>query len=200
MNPREALFDVVAVDDIDEFGYIIAKMTSLTDETAKYLLNNNDTTISFNMPECSPGTERVDFDGAVLFRACPTDHLNYKKVKEKHPDEEILLVQFLFFFDAKLSYVPQALINFVTREAIGIIWNMLLKIADDVRTGKKHEHCTVIAQKQEFYSWVERRCQFMLSKIKDQKVTTATATSGSNCGHEDHQNEWTLHEILRMNM
>ena len=181
MTPREALFDVLAVDDIDEFGYIIAKMTSLTDETAQYLLNNNNDTTTpttpFNIPECTEGMERVDFDGAVLFRACPTDHLNYQKVKEKHPDDEILLVQFLFFFDAKLSYVPQALINFITREAIGIIWNMLLKIADDVRTGKKHEHCAIIAQKEEFYSWVEKRCQFMLSKIKDQNVTTETTAN-----------------------
>mmetsp|Transcript_26989 Transcript_26989/g.47641 ORF Transcript_26989/g.47641 Transcript_26989/m.47641 type:complete len:345 (-) Transcript_26989:1223-2257(-) len=193
MKPREALFDVAAVDDIDEHQFIIAKMTTINNETAQFLLDDN----TFQVPECPPGMERCDFDGAVLFRACPPEHNNFQTVKQKHPTEDLFLVQFLFYFDAKMPLIPQALINFVTREAIGIIWKMLLSVAEDVRNGKRKEHCDVIAQKREFYEdWVARRCEFMLRKIKDKNQRTKRS-----CRQQQSKNEhWTVDEILRMNM
>lgn len=228
MYPREALFDVVAVDDIDANGFIIAKMTTITEELAKNLPNN------FDFTGVSSGFEQCDFDGAVLFRACPTDHPNYASAEQKFNDD-LILTTFTFFFDAKLRYVPVSLINFVTREAIGLIWNMLLNVAEQVRDGTRTKHCDIISEKQEFYQWVEERCRFMLQTLKstnananahdpdrDKNENTnpllnqskkhdadlnknSTSIAAKTCRAEeveeqkDEQN-WTMQDILRLNI
>lgn len=158
MAPREALFDVQAVDDIDENGFIIAKMTSIDDAMARNLPD------SFLIPDLADGMERCDFDGAVLFRSCPTDHPNYASANEKFSNENLLLLQFMIFFDARMAFVPHSMINFVTRTAMGIVWNQFLTIAEQVRDGRREEHRAAIARKAEFYDWVEDRCRHMNSQ------------------------------------
>jgi hypothetical protein len=203
--PREALFDVTAVDDIDENGFIIAKMTTVTEEIANNLPEN------FDFPGVTSGFERCDFDGAVLFRACPTDHPNYANARQRcSGEEDLILTTFSFHFDARLRYIPQALINFVTREALGIIWNVLLNVAQQVSDGTRKQYCEVIAQKKDFYAWVEQRCQFMLQKLKQQNAKQETklvsVSSGSTTvSHRTEEWEekkegcWTMQDILRLN-
>jgi hypothetical protein len=184
--PREALFDVQAVDDIDEHGFIVAKMTSLDEGVATNLLPD-----SFRIPDLADGTERCDFDGAVLFRACPTDHPDYASTKTKFPNEDLLLLQFMMYFDAHMAFVPHSMINFVTRTAMGMIWNQLLTIAEQVRDGKREGHRDAIAKKAAFYEWMEGRCRQM------------NAPSLS-CKPQEHQQEqyrnggMTLNDVLRM--
>jgi hypothetical protein len=210
--PREALFDVVAVDDIDENGFIIAKMTTVTEETAKSLPE------CFDFPGVTSGFERCDFDGAVLFRACPTNHPHYDIAKQKFAadNEGLILTTFAFHFDAKLQYIPQGLINFVTREALRVIWNMLLNVAKQVRDGTREQHCKNIAEKREFYAWVEQRCQFMLQPIKTaindnrhkNKImvieTTlspeiATVQTPNREWEEKKDEAWSMQDILQLN-
>ncbi|KAG7370010.1 hypothetical protein IV203_027756 [Nitzschia inconspicua] len=202
--PREALFDVVAIDDIDENGYIIAKMTTVTEGNCSNLPD------IFDFPGVTTGFERCDFDGAVLFRACPTDHANYESAKRKCDGQDLILTTFSFHFDARLRYIPQALINFVTREALDIIWNMLLNVAEQVRDGTRTQHCEVIAQKKEFYEWVKDRCQFMLDKMKSKSDDRHSSGLSRNspkvnvsCDTEECEEKkddnWTMQDILRLN-
>jgi hypothetical protein len=163
--PREVLMDVIAVDDIDENGFIIAKMRTLKDDQEDDSLPEG-----FTMPPVERNMERADFDGAVLFRACPTDHPNYASAR-KNFSEDLLLLQFTMYFDGHLAMVPQSVINFVTRTVIGHIWNMLLDVAEQVRDGKREEHKQIIEQKAEFYRWVEERCQFMLQEMQKPNTT-----------------------------
>ena len=199
LSKREALFDVQAVDDIASRGFIIAKMRTVTDEMAKYDLPS-----TFTVPDVPPGTERAEFDGSVLFRACPVDHPCYESARNKTLQEEddegedLVLVQFSMFFDAHMTMVPQSMINFITRSAIGVIWSMLLNVAEQVRDGTRREHCEVIAQKADFYEWVEQRVGVLLemnrhknekecctenAKEEEMKTTRAKVASAESSGN-----------------
>eukprot|EP00531_Pseudo-nitzschia_arenysensis_P015831 CAMPEP_0116128000 /NCGR_PEP_ID=MMETSP0329-20121206/7130_1 /TAXON_ID=697910 /ORGANISM="Pseudo-nitzschia arenysensis, Strain B593" /LENGTH=370 /DNA_ID=CAMNT_0003622117 /DNA_START=119 /DNA_END=1231 /DNA_ORIENTATION=+ len=210
MKPREALFSVQAVDEIDENGLIIAKMTSIgnTDEgeVIKQCLPTN-----FRVPEPSDGMERCDFGGTVIFRHCPTDHPNFKATRTKLPDEDLILTQFMMTFDAKMTMVPKSMINFVTRTALGTVWNMLLKVAEQVRERSREEHCKMIDEKEDFYQWVEERCDYMLRGTNNAKESSVERVPDREHGNHDLQQDsehdkekrndvWTLQEILRMNM
>mmetsp|Transcript_31492 Transcript_31492/g.76277 ORF Transcript_31492/g.76277 Transcript_31492/m.76277 type:complete len:497 (-) Transcript_31492:69-1559(-) len=162
LSKREALFDVQAVDDIASRGFIIAKMRTVTEEMAKLDLPS-----TFTVPDVTPGTERAEFDGSVLFRACPVDHPCYESARnktrqEEDEEEDLVLVQFSMFFDAHMTMVPQSMINFITRSAIGVVWSMLLNVAEQVRDGTRREHCDVIARKADFYEWVVQRVGVLL--------------------------------------
>ena len=201
-SKRLALFEVQAVDDIDKNGFIVAKMTTLSPTPTP-------------TPTTTAGLVQCDFDGAVLFRACPITHPNYKQTKNKfsgsgnsntknttttaennyntecqsncsssniksNVDENIMsdnddtvLVQFMCHFDAKISSssVTQSIINFVTRTAIGVVWNMLLVVSEQVRDGKRTKHCAIINsnEKKDFYQWVQNRCNYMIALQQQQK-------------------------------
>jgi hypothetical protein len=185
--PREVLMDVIAVDDIDENGFIIAKMRTLKDD--------QDLPEGFAMPPLERNMERADFDGAILFRACPTDHPNYASARKNFVSEDLILLQFTMYFDAHMAMVPQSVINFVTRTVIGRIWNMLLDVAEQVRDGKREEHKQIIEQKAEFYRWVEERCQFMLQEM--QKANKACRQQQQQQVEEEVP-PWTLNDVLRM--
>lgn len=191
LKTREALFSVQAVDEIDTNGLIIAKMTSIGDTPDGEIIKNSlpDT---FDIPPPSQSKERIDFDGVVIFRHCPTDHPNYQKSRAKYPDEDLILTQFAVSFDAKVT-LPKSMINFFTRSAIGMVWNMLLiKVAEQVRDGSREDHANAIVEKAEFYDWVEERCKSM--KRNDPEPPNRHETDGP-------ENEvWTLQEILRMNL
>jgi len=124
MSEREVLMDVTAVDDIEETGCIIAKMQSIdststtsgesSESQQEYLLLPD----TFKIPVLEGGVERVDFDGSILFRACPKDYPHYENVQRRFGQEPILL-QYIMSFDAKLVATPTSLVNFVTRVVIG---------------------------------------------------------------------------------
>jgi hypothetical protein len=214
MKPREALFSVQAVDEIDSNGFIIAKMTSIGDteegEIVKSSLPSN-----FKVPEPAQGMKRCDFGGIVLFRRCPADHPNYEATRRKFPEGDLILTQFMMSFDAKMTMIPKSAINFVTRTALGVIWNMLLTVAGQVRDGSREDHCNMIVQKADFYKWVEERCKYILGEVTNGHKNSAK--NEHNCEedqpnvqenyhlrNEDCKNKenktWTLQEILRMNM
>lgn len=188
MSTREVLMDVMAIDDIDKNGFIVAKMQSLTEESQKHLLSG------FEVPPAEYGIERIDYDGAVLFRSCPIDHPNYASAKEKFSDDLILL-QFVIFFDAHMM-VPQSVVNFITRTAIGHVWNMLLHVAEEVRDGKRKEHKEVIERKAQFYNWVEQRSQTILQQMKDKKAGSGVKGKAS----DDEDGGWTMEDVLSLSI
>jgi hypothetical protein len=205
MASREVLMDVIAVDDIDANGFIIAKMRTLDESNCP---------LGFTIPPPERNMERTDYDGAVLFRACPTHHPNYAGARSKFPDDDLILLQFSVFFDGHMAFVPTALINFVTRTVIGRIWDMLLSVAEQVREGTRKEHGEVIREKADFYKWVEERCQVMIQDMKSATTSTSTSTSTTSdakdggvtetataktCRHEE-QEDWTMNDVMKITL
>lgn len=195
MASREVLMDVVAVDDIGENGCIIAKMQTLglgnADNDADLLPDG------FLIPPPEAGSQRVDFDGAVLFRACPTNHSNYKSSQTKHSGD-LLLLQYTLYFDPQMAVVPQSLINFVTRVVIGMVWNMLLQVAEQVRDGERKEHLKVIQRKADFYQWLEDRCQVLLQRDVNSNNKTDTATASNQL--DGVETEWTMNDVMKLTL
>lgn len=188
MAMRDTVMDVIAVDDIDENGCIIVKMQTLGGQDQGLHLLPDD----FELPELSKGSERVDFDGSILFRACPTDHPSYESSREKLSGDLILL-QYDMYFDGRMPGVPHSVINFITRVAIGMIWSMLLNVAEEVRSGKRKEHVEIISQKAEFYRWLEGRCQLMLRNRREDSSSVSLA-----CASQIDESDWTMQDVLRL--
>jgi hypothetical protein len=203
MSNREVLMDVTAVDDIEATGCIIAKMQTLgggpSGEDTPCLLPEG-----FLLPLLAQGAQRVDFDGSILFRACPRDHPNYENAREKFSGD-LILMQYTMFFDAKMAAIPISMINFVTRVVIGRVWSMLLKVADEVRSGERIEHIRMIQQKASFYQWLEGRCHLMLDEKANHGVVPAIERTAvhpllAEAFPNKHENEWTMSDALRMTL
>jgi len=111
------------------------------------------------VPPVESGVTRIEVTGDFLFRPCPDDHPILKHSKGEYPEgERKILITFVCYADPKISFIPQSILNFCTRTAIGTIWKMLLNIAEDVRDGKRPAHAECIVQKREaLYDWVEKR-------------------------------------------
>jgi hypothetical protein len=148
---REVIIQATALDDIDAQGFIGIRLNTL---------DGGDV-----VPPATPGVERVDFDGAFLFRACPADHPVLLKSTKQYDDEPIL-VTFKMYVDAKMRGLPTWVINFITRNAVGQIWSTLLKVAEDVRDGKRPNHKSRIDAQAEFYGWVQSRIDAMFAKLR----------------------------------
>mmetsp|Transcript_19834 Transcript_19834/g.43041 ORF Transcript_19834/g.43041 Transcript_19834/m.43041 type:complete len:381 (-) Transcript_19834:1772-2914(-) len=214
MHPREVLVSIQAIDDIDRNGFIVATITTI-DDTEEGEMVKKTLPSDFDVPETPEGMERCDFNGAVLFRSCPTDHPNYRAMQDKFPEEDLILIQFTMHVDAKMTMVPQSMVNFVTRTVLGVAWNMLLRVAEQVRDGHREEHCRSISEKVDFYRWVKERCDYMLHiiTIGNDSNRNSFTTSGREQQQQNRQKEqnpaetqsemkehkhWTLQDVLRM--
>ena len=150
---REVVMQVTGVDEIDDNGFIAVRLQSLPTGGV--------------VPPPDANAERVDFAGALLFRACPVDHPLYGRAREKHGDQ-LMLVSFKMFVDAKMAGVPTGIVNFVTRTVIGHIWAMLLSVASEVCDQKRPRHQDMIRRKVVFYEWMGRRIGALMQKIEDE--------------------------------
>jgi hypothetical protein len=149
---REVIIQATALDDIDAQGFIGIRLSTLEEGDV--------------VPPATPGVERVDFDGAFLFRACPPDHPVIRKSSREYGGDPIL-VTFKMYVDAKMRGLPTWVINFVTRSAVGQIWGTLLKVAEDVRDGRRPSHLSRIEAQADFYGWVQSRIDAMFAKLKE---------------------------------
>ena len=156
LKAKEVLMDVTAVDDIDSQGFIIAKLRTLKDATSTIPKG-------FTIPELPKNVVRTDFDGALLFRPCPKDHPNYESTRFNYPEEHLILLQYTI--SLPLSGLPpflKGLVDFITEKVIIRVWNMLLRVAEEVRDGKRSDHLQAIEEKSESYDWMHHRCQILL--------------------------------------
>jgi hypothetical protein len=129
-------------------------------------LHPGETDGGVEIPVPERGIVRMDFDGGVLFRECPLDHPSLARSRTEYPkDQHLLLCSLTMHIDAKVTFVPQALINFVTRTAISSMWHMLLHVAEEVRDGKRPQHAEAISQKKELYDWIVARIEVMFNKL-----------------------------------
>ena len=49
----------------------------------------------------------------------------------------MILVRFSLFVDANCEFLPRGVVNFVAKTVIGRMWIMFLKVAEEVRDGKR---------------------------------------------------------------
>ncbi|KAL7478102.1 hypothetical protein ACHAW6_003881 [Cyclotella cf. meneghiniana] len=137
-------------------GKILVRIQSLDDEIDKEELDG------LKIPPTKNGYVRMEVQGGFVFEKCPADHL--MRQSTSGDDNDQVLVTFSFAVDPKLR-IPQSLINFFVRVAIGHLWGMFLRIAEDVKEGKRPAHSKAIATKREvLYDWVEERARVMLGR------------------------------------
>ena len=152
-STREVVLDALAFDDIDESGIVAV------------LLNSAEFGEDPRVPEIDQqNITRIGFHGGFLFRAIPSESEEWKKAREEHNDE--IIVSFIFDINPKISYVPVTILNFITRNAIGTIWSMFMKVAMKVKNGELEEHKEAIKSKRELlYDWVDERVHSMFQRI-----------------------------------
>ena len=142
---REVALSAVAVDDIDgEHGDIVVRINSLDTGDLDGLISSPD-----------DGVYRMSFHAGFTF--------SKDKSGGENNGEERILSSFLAYVDSKLLSFPKPLLDFVLRQAFGLVWNKLLRVAEEVRDGKRNEHQKVIdAKKEVLYDWVDERVSHML--------------------------------------
>jgi len=149
-SQREALIKAVAVDEIDERGFVAIRISS-------------DVPVGGVVPPPSPQVERIDFEGAMLLRPCPRNHELLLKSKHVYR-EPLILVSFKMFADPRMTGIPTSFMNFVTRTVIGTIFFCFLEVAEAVKHGKRPKHMQAIAEKKDFYDWMALRIGILLEK------------------------------------
>lgn len=176
LGSRQLLLKAIACDDIgtasysnnghksnndepvsNESGKILVRIQSLDDAIDKDELDG------VNVPPTKKGYVRMEVHGGFVFERCPLDHPMRDSAGGQ---EDLVLVTFSFSIDPKLR-IPQTLINFFVRTAIGHLWGMFLRVAEDVKDGKRPAHSEAIESKREaLYDWVQERTAVMLSQSK----------------------------------
>jgi len=163
MASREFVLSAVAFDDIEANGDIGIKLKSIT--TAD------------NIDDCVPEKEKksveVDLDGGFLFTKCPKDHPTMEKVKkddsdsdsDADADEDMVLVRFGVMMNPNMKLLPQSMLNFLVKVAMGTVWKMMLGIAVDIKDGKRPDHTKAIDEKEGLYSWVSKRLEVLMSLL-----------------------------------
>ncbi len=167
MANREVVLLADGIDDIDTNGDIAIRLHSLDTGDEKGLV-----------PPPDNRAMRMDVDGGFLFRKCPKDHpaliesRDSSKGKKKNniddhnddDDHDKILVTFAATMNPNLKLLPQSFLNFLVKVAFSISWNMLLKVARDVQSGKREDHKNKIKEKREvLYDWVESRIKDMMN-------------------------------------
>ncbi len=152
LETRQVVLDARAFDDMETSGDI------------GVLLRTRDCEDDDRVPP-KPTDEdvtRIDVDGAFLFRRVPDgwDRVEGEEACDVARDD--MLTTFGFTVDPKLEYIPTWLLNFIVRTVIGTLWGAFIRVAEEVRDGKRPIHADVIAQKRAvLYDWIEERVERM---------------------------------------
>jgi len=154
-SPREVVMRTDVVDEIDAGGFFAVRL---------YTVYSGD-----GVPPKDPANERVDFEGALLFRPCPKDRPAMIKTTDNKNEEPMILVSFKMFCDPHLTGIPSRVLNFITRTVVGQIWQMLLRVAESVRDGKRPGHKLAIEEKPDLYRFVRERVDVMLSQLQEER-------------------------------
>lgn len=180
MSARDVVLRATACDDIEQYQAILVRMKSLQGPQDHPCV-----------PACPTSTVRVDFEGAILIRPCPSERVPNNNSHQSH-----VLVSFKMFVDPKLSVLPISLINFVTKTVIGTMWNQLLRVAEGVRDGSRPLHKEAIEKHPELYQWIEDRIQVLLTHMDEQKKKGKDDTSSvaESASEQESESEKTNEE------
>ena len=168
LGSRQLLLKAAACDDIDT-EYTRTKSNNQSGGSNKILVRikslcdqaDEDELMGLEIPPTKKGYVRMEVEGGFVFEKCPIDH---PMRESSGAQDDLVLVTFSFAIDPKLR-IPQALINFFVRTAIGHLWGMFLAVAEDVKDGKRPAHSEAIEKKREvLYNWVDERTEVMLGQ------------------------------------
>jgi hypothetical protein len=187
-SSREVLIDVVVSDDIDANGAIVVKMDSALEEEEAAnvpppeggavrcifdggLLFRKCPKDHASFYQSKHHQQQVHCDDDDEGGDDGGDSENGAGDKSRDgdtpsDDTNMILVCCEFMVDPLLTNVPQIIINFVTRTALGGIWAELLQMAQDVRDNKQPLLAAAIQEKREHvYDFIEERIDVMLSQM-----------------------------------
>ena len=168
MNKREIVFWGFAEEDCDHDQTVGARLRTI-DESFR--------TGDIVPPPVESGIVRMEFACDFMFQPCPEDHPALQHSKAKYPEgERKILLTVQMFCDPKVGFVPQPFLNFVTRNAIGSVWRMILDVSQQVKEGKRPAHTQVIAAKRdEIYDWMEERSRLITAEKGESQIAAISA-------------------------
>jgi hypothetical protein len=152
LETRQVVLDARAFDDMEtngDIGVLLRTRDCEDDDRVPPKPTDEDVT-------------RIDVEGAFLFRRVPDgwDRVDGEEACDIASDD--ILTTFGFTVDPKLEYIPTWLLNFIVRTVIGTLWGAFIRVAEEVREGKRPIHAEVIAQKRAaLYDWIEERAEQM---------------------------------------
>jgi len=120
----------------------------------------------------SAAGKRVAVDAGLVFEASP------------EADSEILFTWTFSMTITKKFALPLNFFNFLLKFAMPRVWVMLLRVAEEIKDGKRREHIDAIQRKRgEFYDWMEECVSSLLGrKYKDgTRMMLNEEDSDSNC-------------------
>lgn len=129
---RDVILKTCATDDIDDIredpnttGTIAISLLSLKsgDQVHKSTVCNPHYEAEIDVVDIPPvaaGLKRAEFNGGLLIRKCPDDHVSLRHSRVNYPpDEHLILVGFSMRIDGKISPLfPTAVINFVIQVSL----------------------------------------------------------------------------------
>ena len=96
-HTREVMIQATAVDDMRESGFILIRLTSIADS-------------DIMVPSPANNVTRTEFQGTILFKACPPVHASILHSKRQY-SEPLILVSFIMCCDPNMSAVPISVVN-----------------------------------------------------------------------------------------
>lgn len=150
LETRQVVLDARAFDDMRTSGDI------------GVLLQSRDCKDDARVPETPEDMTRIDVEGAFLFRRVPEAWNEQPGEDPCAIDDGDILVTFGFEVDPKLDLIPNWLLNFIVRTVIGSLWGAFIRVAEEVRDGKRPVHAKAIeAKRAQLYDWIDERIQQM---------------------------------------
>lgn len=153
---REIVLHASAFDNIDDYRRLGIKLKTI------------DTCDDAVVPKIDKNNVRAEVNGGFLFEKCPKDHpcMEFVERAEEGDEEEMVLVTFSVVLNPKMKYLPQSFLNFIVKTAFSTVWKIFLRIASDVKDGKRSEHISAIQSKrEELYDYVTDRLGVMISAM-----------------------------------
>jgi len=102
-------------------------------------------------------SEQIYFDMSITIRKCPPGHPALKKSR-LHNEEELFLV-------TKTAFI-QPSINIFTKTFCGPVFLTLLRIADEVRNGKRPKYTEAMKQEKYNFDWIEQHLTELTTRGK----------------------------------
>mmetsp|Transcript_22336 Transcript_22336/g.32986 ORF Transcript_22336/g.32986 Transcript_22336/m.32986 type:complete len:368 (+) Transcript_22336:124-1227(+) len=160
LKNRDVVQEVCSVDEIDDDNHAIVIWVESCDE--------GDDDLDGLIPPPLAKDVRMKAEIGIMIRKCPEDHPCLAESKAKYPSgEHLILMSLTTHADAHVKFVPQSIINFVTRTVLGGMWGSTLKLAEGIRNGKSPLHQEAIEANRSMYDWVEGRVETLFSNIAE---------------------------------
>lgn len=167
LSSREFILDGVAVDSVEHVEHPNIAIRLQT-------LKTGDKKGDFVVEDPAENIIRQEFNGGFLFHR-PSEICEFivkweESNKASIDEKECIVVSFFYKFENKGTYYPEYLIEFGIRIGSMFGWGRFLKVAEQIRDGKRPQHEQKIQEKKEaLYDWVQERVDVLCSGSNHEK-------------------------------